>query len=113
MPSEDVKGSIGIVIDQGKQEDPMSLAALMVPVDVEHDSEQRVELAIGLADRFQTALIGVAGLRAVAGLYGWRCRAEQIQPIRLSKGDGTFRAAGQEVPRPGPLAAADRMAQRP
>src|SRR6266581_1128745 len=44
-----------------KQEDPMSFAALMVHVDVEHDSEQRVELAIGLADRFQAALIGVAG----------------------------------------------------
>jgi nucleotide-binding universal stress UspA family protein len=61
MSSEDVKGSIGVVIGQGKQEDPMSFAALMVHVDIEHDSEQRVELAIGLADRFQAALIGVAG----------------------------------------------------
>jgi nucleotide-binding universal stress UspA family protein len=61
MPSGEVARSIGVVIDQGKQEDPMSLAALMVHVDVEHDSEQRVELAIGLADRFHTALIGVAG----------------------------------------------------
>jgi len=61
MPSGDVTRSIGVVIDQGKQEDPLSFAALMVHVDVEHDSEQRVELAIGLADRFQAALIGVAG----------------------------------------------------
>src|SRR6516225_2596470 len=61
MPSGEVARSIGVVINQGKQEDPMSLAALMVHVDVEHDSEQRVELAIGLADRFQTALIGGAG----------------------------------------------------
>jgi nucleotide-binding universal stress UspA family protein len=61
MPSGDVERSIGVVIDQGKQEDPMSFAALMVHVDIEHESEQRVELAIGLADRFQTALIGVAG----------------------------------------------------
>src|SRR6516164_8146621 len=61
MPSGEVARSIGVVINQGKQEDPMSLAALMVHVDVEHDSGQRVELAIGLADRFQTALIGVAG----------------------------------------------------
>jgi len=37
------------------------VAAVMVQVDVEHDSEGRVELAIGLADRFQAALIGVAG----------------------------------------------------
>jgi hypothetical protein len=61
MSSEDLKRSIGVVIGQGKQEDPISFAALMVHVDVEHDSEQRVELAIGLADRFQAALIGVAG----------------------------------------------------
>ena len=61
MPSGDVTRSIGVVIDQGKQEDPLSFAALMVHDDVEHDSEQRVELAIGLADRFQAAVIGVAG----------------------------------------------------
>ena len=40
----------------------MSFAAMMVHVDVERDSEQRVQLALGLADRFQAALIGVAGL---------------------------------------------------
>jgi hypothetical protein len=39
----------------------MSFTTIMVHVDVEHDSERRVELAIGLADRFQAALIGVAG----------------------------------------------------
>src|SRR6516162_2837287 len=61
MPSGNVTRSIGAVIDQDKQEDPMSFAAVMVQVDVEHDSEGRVELAIGLADRFQAALIGVAG----------------------------------------------------
>jgi nucleotide-binding universal stress UspA family protein len=61
MPSGDVTRSIGVVTDQGKQENLMSFAAVMVHVDVEHDSERRVELAIGLADRFQAALIGVAG----------------------------------------------------
>ena len=61
MPSEDVTRSIGAVIDQDNQEDPMSFAAVMVHVDVERDSERRIELAIGLADRFQSALIGVAG----------------------------------------------------
>jgi nucleotide-binding universal stress UspA family protein len=50
-----------ISADQSEQEHLTPLAALMVHVDVEHDSEQRVELAIGLADRFQAALIGVAG----------------------------------------------------
>jgi hypothetical protein len=59
MPRGDVKRSS--VVDRSKQEDPMSFAALMVHVDIEHDSEPRVELAIGLADRFQAALIGVAG----------------------------------------------------
>ena len=39
----------------------MSFSTMMVHVDVERDSEQRVELAIDLADRFQATLIGVAG----------------------------------------------------
>jgi nucleotide-binding universal stress UspA family protein len=61
MPSVDVKKSIEAAVDQSKQEYLMSFAALMVHVDVEHDCEQRVELAIALADRFQATLIGVAG----------------------------------------------------
>jgi nucleotide-binding universal stress UspA family protein len=40
----------------------MSYATIMVHVDVERDSEQRVQLALGLADRFDATLIGVAGL---------------------------------------------------
>src|SRR6185312_15533414 len=40
----------------------MSIAAIMVHVDIERDCEQRVQFALDLADRFQTALIGVAGL---------------------------------------------------
>jgi nucleotide-binding universal stress UspA family protein len=44
------------------QEQPMSFATMMVHVDAERDSEQRVQLALGLADRFQATLIGVAGL---------------------------------------------------
>ena len=59
MPREDVKRSIAV--DQTEHGHPMSFAALMVHVDIEHESERRVELAIGLADRFQAALIGVAG----------------------------------------------------
>jgi nucleotide-binding universal stress UspA family protein len=39
----------------------MSLAAIMVHVDVERDSEQRVQVALRLANRFRAALIGVAG----------------------------------------------------
>ena len=40
----------------------MSFAAIMVHVDVERDSEQRIQLALGLADRFEATLIGVAGM---------------------------------------------------
>jgi hypothetical protein len=42
----------------------MSFATMMVHVDVEHDSEQRIQFALRLADRFEAALIGVAGLTA-------------------------------------------------
>jgi nucleotide-binding universal stress UspA family protein len=48
--------------DRNRPEQQMSLATMMVYVDVEHDCEQRVQLALGLADRFQATLIGVAGL---------------------------------------------------
>jgi hypothetical protein len=37
------------------------LAAVMVHVDLERDCAPRIELAMGVADRFQATLIGVAG----------------------------------------------------
>jgi nucleotide-binding universal stress UspA family protein len=40
----------------------MSFAALMVHLDVEHDCEPRVQLALDLAHRFQAGLIGIAGM---------------------------------------------------
>src|SRR5215470_16167838 len=40
----------------------MSYATMMVHVDAEHDSEQRVQLALELAERFEATLIGIAGL---------------------------------------------------
>jgi nucleotide-binding universal stress UspA family protein len=49
-------------LDCRKPEQTMSFATMMVHVDVERDCEQRVQLALALADRFQAALIGVAGL---------------------------------------------------
>ena len=39
-----------------------SLATIMVHVDVARDCEQRIQLALALADRFQATLIGIAGL---------------------------------------------------
>src|SRR6516164_3785946 len=104
MSSEDVKGSIGVVIGQGKQEDPMSFAALMVHVDIEHDSEQRVELAIGLADRFQAALIGVAGCALwpafMAGNAGLTKSSQydfQKVMARFDQRGKTFRAQGRSL----------------
>ena len=42
-------------------EQAMPFSTMMVHVDIEPGSERRIELAIGLADRFQATLIGVAG----------------------------------------------------
>ena len=49
-------------LPRDNREQAMPVAAIMVQVDVERDCEQRVQLALDLADRFQAALIGVAGL---------------------------------------------------
>jgi nucleotide-binding universal stress UspA family protein len=48
-------------VEQTSPDFPASLAALMVHVDIDRDCEQRIELAIALADRLQASLIGVAG----------------------------------------------------
>src|SRR5206468_4773903 len=56
------KSSVGSFLDHRKLEQAMSFTTMMVHIDVERDSEQRVQLALALADRFQATLIGVAGL---------------------------------------------------
>jgi len=40
----------------------MPYAAMMVHLDVDRDCEQRIQLALDLADRFEASLIGIAGL---------------------------------------------------
>jgi nucleotide-binding universal stress UspA family protein len=50
------------IFDRGTLEQRSSFATMMVHVDVARDCEPRVQLALALADRFQTTLIGVAGL---------------------------------------------------
>jgi nucleotide-binding universal stress UspA family protein len=104
MPSGDVTRSIGAVIEQGKQGDPMSFAAVMVHVDIEHDSERRVELAIGVADRFQAALIGVAGcalwpafMAGNAGLTKSNQYDFQKVMARFEQKGKTFRAQGRSL----------------
>ena len=56
------KFSVGSFLDRNHPEQAMPFTTMMVHVDVERDCEQRVQLALALADLFQATLIGVAGL---------------------------------------------------
>jgi nucleotide-binding universal stress UspA family protein len=56
------KSSSGQLLDRSKPELSMSFAAMMVYVDRGRHAEQRVQIALDLAERFQATLIGVAGL---------------------------------------------------
>ena len=56
------ESSVGSFLDRGQAEQAMPFTTMMVHLDVERDCEQRVQLALALADRFQSALIGVGGL---------------------------------------------------
>jgi nucleotide-binding universal stress UspA family protein len=81
----------------------MTYAAMMVHVDVERDCEQRIQVALALADRFQAALIGVAGLApqpAFVGagvvVYGEPTEHElQQRHVRLDEMGKKFRDQGQ------------------
>ena len=104
MPSGDVTRSIGAVIEQGRRQDPTSFAAVMVHVDIEHDSERRVELAIGMADRFQAALVGIAGCALwpafMAGDVGLtEANQYDLQKVkaRFEQRGKTFRAQGRSL----------------
>ena len=83
----------------------MSFAAMMVHLDVERDCEQRVQLALGLAERFQAALIGIAGLTlqpafAAGGVVVYReptghdCRA---MAARFDEMGDKFRVQGRHL----------------
>jgi nucleotide-binding universal stress UspA family protein len=50
------------LLDRGILDQKSLFATMMVHVEVARDCEQRVQLALALADRFQAVLIGVAGL---------------------------------------------------
>ena len=82
----------------------MSFSTMMVHVDVEHDSDQRVELAIDLADRFQAALVGIAGCALwpafMAGDVGLTEANEyDLQKVkaRFEQRGKTFRAQGRSL----------------
>lgn len=83
----------------------MSFAAMMVHLDVERDCEQRVQLALAVADDFQAALIGIAGLAlqpafAAGGVVVYReptehdCRA---MTARFDEMGRKFCAQGQHL----------------
>jgi nucleotide-binding universal stress UspA family protein len=82
-----------------------SFTTMMVHVDVARDCEQRVQLALSLADRFEATLIGVAGLPlrpvfAGGGVAVYcepsedHCRAVSV---RLDEMGRRFRGKGQHL----------------
>jgi nucleotide-binding universal stress UspA family protein len=91
-------------VNTTRSEKSTSFSTLMVHVDIEHDSERRVELAIGLADRLQAALIGVAGcalwpafMAGNAGLTKSNQYDFQKVMARLEQKGKTFRAQGRSL----------------
>jgi nucleotide-binding universal stress UspA family protein len=84
----------------------MAYAAMMVHVDAERPSEQRVKLAVDLARRFGSALIGVTGWSP--GLdFGVNGALIECDPVMrqaeemtafIESAERTFRAAAANVP---------------
>ena len=99
------ESSVGSFLDRGQAEHAMPFTTMMVHVDVERDCEQRVQLALALADRFQAALIGVAGLTlrpafAAGGVVIYHEPTEHERhtvSARLDDMGGRFRAKGQHL----------------
>src|SRR5262245_66241237 len=84
----------------------MPFSTMMVHVNIEHDSERRIELAISLADRFQASLIGVAGyalwpafMGGDVGLTESNQYDLQRARARVDERGKTFRARGGSVER--------------
>src|SRR5215468_3555230 len=99
------ESSVGSFLDRGQLEQAMSFTTMMVHLDIERDCEQRVQLALALADRFQAALIGLAGLAlrpafAAGGVVVYHepteheCRAASTRLEDMGK---RFRAQGQHL----------------
>jgi nucleotide-binding universal stress UspA family protein len=81
----------------------MSYAALMVHVDETPGSEKRTRLAVELAARFQSALIGVAGRSYLSGFPGDSTRSDKNDGERqemvklLGELEKNFRAAAGQL----------------
>src|SRR6516162_6861382 len=99
------ESSVGSFLDRGQLEQAMSFITMMVHLDVERDCEQRVQLALALADRFQAALIGVAGLALrpafAAGAFVVYCQPTEHEcraaSARLEDMGKKVRAQGQHL----------------
>lgn len=99
------ESSVGLFLDRREPEQAMSFTTMMVHIDVERDCEQRVQLALALADRFQAALIGVAGLAlrpafAAGGVVVYHEPTEhecRTVSARLDDMGRRFRAQGQHL----------------
>jgi nucleotide-binding universal stress UspA family protein len=99
------ESSVGAFLDRRKSEQAMSFTTMMVYVDVERDCEQRVQLALALADRFQAALIGVASLAlrpafAAGGVVVYHEPTEherRAASTRLDDMGKRFRVQGQHL----------------
>jgi hypothetical protein len=62
MTTAQFESSVSAIADRNTPRQGRSFATMMVHVDVARDCEQRVQLALALAHRFEATLIGVAGL---------------------------------------------------
>jgi nucleotide-binding universal stress UspA family protein len=105
MTTAQFEGSVSAIADRSTPQQGQSFATMMVHVDVARDCEQRIQLALALADRFEATLIGVAGLPlqpafAAGGVVVYRepsedhCRAVSA---RLDEMGRRFRGKGQHL----------------
>jgi nucleotide-binding universal stress UspA family protein len=62
MTTAQFENSVSAIADRSTPQQGRSFATMMVHVDVARDCEQRVQLALALAHRFEANLIGVAGM---------------------------------------------------
>jgi nucleotide-binding universal stress UspA family protein len=78
-----------------KLEHAMSFSTIMVHVDVERDSDQRVQVALALADRFQATLIGVAGCALWPAFMAGDVALTESNQYDLQKVTGRFEQRGK------------------
>jgi nucleotide-binding universal stress UspA family protein len=105
MTTVQFENSFDAIAGRSTPQQGRSFATMMVHVDVARDCEQRVQLALALAHRFEATLIGVAGLPlhpsfAAGGVVLYHepsedhCRAVGA---RLDEMGRRFRAKGQHL----------------